>query len=535
MFSSTLKSKINQLWDKFWSRGITNPITAIEQISYLLFIRRLDELDTSKIVKSEFTRENYHSLFKGKFKLNPLEPEEKETPGNTIDKQKLRWSQFKQLDPEAMLERVTKFVFPFIKNLQGEEQPYSRSMQNAVFLITSPLLLDEAVKAIDEIYEEIKKQQDQGQEFQDTQGDVYEYLLNELAQAGKNGQFRTPRHIIQLIAEIVDPDITDRICDPACGTGGFLLGAYQHILTKYTSPEHLHEDENGFKRGTLGDRITKDQVWKKLKEKTFYGFDIDQTMVRIGLMNLILHDISVPKIEHMDTLSKKYDSYEGDEQYSVVMANPPFTGRIATTDMSDKFRIGRPQTELLFIDRMIHMLKPGGKAGVIVPEGVLFGSSKANIDIRKALLMDCQLEAVISLPAGVFKPYTGVKTAILVFTKVELKAKKFHTEKVWFYELLSDGYSLDDNRKKLMDNPLPHAVDSYKEKLRDDVVDRTSQHFYVPVSEIKENDFDLTFDGYKALHYQEEEYEPPKDLLKKLLECEKEIKEGMEELNRMIQ
>lgn len=206
-------------------------------------------------------------------------------------------------------------------------------------------------------------------------------------------------------------------------------------------------------------------------------------------MNLILHDISVPKIEHMDTLSKKYDSYEGDEQYSVVMANPLFTGRIATTDMSDKFRIGRPQTELLFIDRMIHMLKPGGKAGVIVSEGVLFGSSKANIDIRKALLMDCQLEAVISLPAGgVFKPYTGVKTAILVFTKVELKAKKFHTEKVWFYELLSDGYSLDDNRKKLMDNPLPYAVDSYKEKLGDDVVDRASQHFYVPVSEIKEND-----------------------------------------------
>ena len=227
MLASTLKSKINQLWDKFWSRGITNPITAIEQISYLLFILRLDELDTSKVIKSEFTKENYHSLFAGKFKLNPQEPDE--TSANTIDKQKLRWSQFKQLDPEAMLERVTKFVFPFIKNLQGEEQAYSRSMQNAVFLITSPLLLDEAVKAIDEIYDEIKRQQDQGQEFQDTQGDVYEYLLNELAQAGKNGQFRTPRHIIQLIAEIVDPDITDRICDPACGSGGFLLGAYQHI------------------------------------------------------------------------------------------------------------------------------------------------------------------------------------------------------------------------------------------------------------------------------------------------------------------
>ena len=533
MLASTLKSKINQLWDKFWSRGITNPITAIEQISYLLFIRRLDELDTSKVIKSEFTKENYHSLFAGKFKLNPQEPDE--TSANTIDKQKLRWSQFKQLDPEAMLERVTKFVFPFIKNLQGEEQAYSRSMQNAVFLITSPLLLDEAVKAIDEIYDEIKRQQDQGQEFQDTQGDVYEYLLNELAQAGKNGQFRTPRHIIQLIAEIVDPDITDRICDPACGSGGFLLGAYQHILTKYTSEEHLQEDENGFKRGTLGDRITKDKVWKKLKEKTFYGFDIDQTMVRIGLMNLILHDIAVPKIEHMDTLSKKYDSYEGDERYSVVMANPPFTGRIAITDMSDKFRIDRPQTELLFIDRIIHMLSPGGKAGVIVPEGVLFGSSKANVDIRKALLTDCQLEAVISLPAGVFKPYTGVKTAILIFTKVELKAKKFHTEKVWFYELLSDGYSLDDNRKKLKDTPLPEVVENYKEKLKDEVVERTKQHFYVPVTEIKENDFDLSLNRYKDFMYQEEEYAPPKELLDKLLKLEKDIFKGMQELNKLVE
>lgn len=367
MFSLGLKTKINQLWNKFWSRGITNPITAIEQISYLLFMRRLDELDMSKMVRSEFTQEDYHSIFAGNFRLNPQEPQE--NPENTIDKQKLRWSQFKQLEPEAMLERVTKFVFPFIKKLQGEEQSYSRSMENAVFLITSPLLLDEAVKAIDEIYEDIKKQQDEGQDFQDTQGDVYEYLLNELGTAGKNGQFRTPRHIIQLIAEIVDPDITDKICDPACGTGGFLLGAYQHILTKYTSEQHLHEDENGFKRGTLGDRITKDQVWKKLKEKTFYGFDIDQTMVRIGLMNLILHDISVPKIENIDTLSKRYDQYEGDEQYSVVMANPPFTGRIAVTDMSDKFRINRPQTELLFVDRIIRMLRPGGKAGVIVPEG----------------------------------------------------------------------------------------------------------------------------------------------------------------------
>ena len=217
------------------------------------------------------------------------------------------------------------------------------------------------------------------------------------------------------------------------------------------------------------------------------------------------------------------------------MANPPFTGRIAVTDMSDKFRINRPQTELLFVDRIIRMLRPGGKAGVIVPEGVLFGSSKANVDIRRALLMDCQLEAVVSIPSGVFKPYTGVKTAVLVFTKVELNAKKFHSEKVWFYELLSDGYSLDDNRKKLKENPLPEAVDRWKNRLGDDTDNRTKQYFYVPVSEMKENDFDLTFDRYKTFDYQEEEYDPPKELLKKLLKFEKDIRKGMEELNRMIQ
>jgi type I restriction enzyme M protein len=287
------------------------------------------------------------------------------------------------------------------------------------------------------------------------------------------------------MAEIIDPDVTDKICDPACGTGGFLLGAYQHILTKYTREQHLIADENGFKRGTLGDKITKDKVWKKLKENTFYGFDIDQTMVRIGLMNLILHDISLPKIENIDTLSKKYDGYESDEQYSVIMANPPFTGKISKTEMSDKFRIDKPQTELLFIDRMIRMLRPGGKAAVIVPEGVLYNGNKANVDIRKALLMDCQLEAVISIPSGAFKPYTGVKTAILVFTKVELNSKKYHTDKVWFYEILSDGYSLDDNRRKLSENPLPITVQSWKERAKDDSDERNKQHFYVTVDEIK--------------------------------------------------
>ncbi|WP_438710732.1 type I restriction-modification system subunit M [Aquimarina muelleri] len=565
MLSSDLKSKINKLWDKFWSRGITNPISAIEQISYLLFMRRIDELDTLKIQQAGFTEEDYRTVFlvpkidaDGKPVFNKKGELEFE------DKSNCRWSHFKQLDPESMLNLVSQEAFPFIKvinkkvdlkkiedkdvrekikkQLYGDltikeieqEFAYVRYMENAVFLINNSNLLDEAVKAIDEIYDEIKKQQDEGQNFQDTQGDVYEYLLNEIGQSGKNGQFRTPRHIIQLMCEILDPDWTDTICDPACGTGGFLLGAYQHILTKYSSKKYLQKDENGFVRGTMGDKITKDTVWKNLKEKTFYGFDIDQTMVRIGLMNLMLHDISIPRIEHIDTLSNTYEGYEKDEQYSIVLANPPFTGRIDKGGMSDKFRIPGTQSELLFIDRMVRMLKPGGKAAVIIPEGVLFGSGKAQKKAREILLRDTQLEAVIFLPSGAFQPYTGVKTAILVFTKAELESKKWHTDRVWFYNLKSDGYSLDNNRKRLKDEPLPLVVKKYQSRVGDNETDQKGEHFYVKLDKIKENDLDLSFNRYKAFDYTPQEYDPPKEILKALLSIENDIQKELNELNEMI-
>ncbi|WP_299432164.1 N-6 DNA methylase [uncultured Aquimarina sp.] len=565
MLSSDLKSKINKLWDKFWSRGITNPISAIEQISYLLFMRRIDELDTLKLQQAGFTEEDYRTVF-----LVPKIDKEGKPIFNKKgelefdDKSNCRWSHFKQLDPESMLNLVSQEAFPFIKvinkkvdlkkiedkdvrekvkkQLYGDltnkeieqEFAYVRYMENAVFLINNSNLLDEAVKAIDDIYDVIKKQQDEGQNFQDTQGDVYEYLLNEIGQSGKNGQFRTPRHIIQLMCEILDPDWTDTICDPACGTGGFLLGAYQHILTKYSSKKYLQKDENGFVRGTMGDKITKDTVWKNLKEKTFYGFDIDQTMVRIGLMNLMLHDISVPRIEHIDTLSNKYEGYEKDEQYSIVLANPPFTGRIDKGGMSDKFRIPGTQSELLFIDRMVRMLKPGGKAAVIIPEGVLFGSGKAQKKAREILLRDTQLEAVISLPSGAFQPYTGVKTAILVFTKAELESKKWHTDRVWFYNLKSDGYSLDNNRKRLKDEPLPLAVKKYHRRSGDNDTDQKEEHFYVDLDTIKENDLDLSFNRYKTFDYTPQEYDPPKEILKTLLSLENDIQKELNELNDMI-
>lgn len=515
MLSNELKSKINKLWDKFWSRGITNPITAIEQISYLLFMRRIDDADALEKAKATFAEQEYKSIFQGN--------------------EDCRWSHFSQLDPDTMLELVSKKAFPFIKNLNDPSQPYTRHMQNAIFIINNSALLDEAVKAIDEIFEDIKVQQDAGQQFQDTQGDVYEYLINEIGSSGKNGQFRTPRHLIQFMCELIDPDWTDKICDPACGTGGFLVGSYQHILTKYTRPEEITEDENGLKRFKKygGDKISKQEVWDNLNEKTFFGFDVDQTMVRIGLMNLMLHGIKIPQIENTDTLSKKYDQIYQDGEYSVIMANPPFTGRIDKTGMSDKLKIEGTQSELLFLIRISKMLRPGGKAAVIIPEGVLFGSSKNQKQTREILLKDNQLEAVISLPIGAFKPYTGVKTAILIFTKAEEGSQTWHTEKVWFYELKSDGYSLDDNRKKLAENPLPIAIEAFKNRFTETPIERTS-HFFVPISEIQANALDLTYNKYKKYEYQVRKYDTPQKILKSLFQIENEIRSDMEELKNLI-
>lgn len=515
MLSAELKSKINKLWDKFWSRGITNPITAIEQISYLLFMRRLDDTDALEKAKAVSAKQEFKSIFE--------------------DNDECRWSHFSKLAPEPMLDVVSKKAFPFIQNLNDPSQPYTRHMDKAIFIINNSALLDEAVKAIDELFTDIKKQQEKGQQFQDTQGDLYEYLINEMGSGGKNGQFRTPRHLIQFMNEIVDPDWTDKICDPACGTGGFLVGAYQHILTKYTSPEEITEDENGLKRFKRygGDKITQKEIWEKLHEKTFFGFDIDQTMVRIGLMNLILHGIKIPKIENEDALSKKYDKRYQDGEYSIVMANPPFTGKIDKGGMSDKLKITGTNTELLFLMRISKMLRPDGKAAVIIPEGVLFGGNKNQRLTRETLLKDNHLEAVISLPSGAFKPYAGVKTAILVFTKVEEGSQTWHTEKVWFYELKNDGYSLDDNRRKLAENPLPVALDAYKKRATDTPIERTN-HFYVPIDEIQKNGLDLSYNRYKKFVYEELVYEPPQKILEALFILEDEIKKEMKELKNLI-
>lgn len=533
MLSNDLKSKINKLWDKFWSRGITNPITAIEQISYLLFLRRIDDAD-----KEAKTQNPKHKTLFIKEKLDKNGSPLKGKNGKAIleSADGCRWSNFSVLEnADEILEVVSKKAFPFIKGLNDPRQPYTRHMQNAVFGINNATLLKEAVEDINSIFEDIKLQQKEGQQFQDTQGDVYEYLINEIGTSGKNGQFRTPRHIIQFMCELINPDINDKICDPACGTGGFLLGAYQHILTKYTKTDNVIEDENGlirFKRNG-GEEIQDSKIWNKLNSKTFFGFDIDQNMVRIGLMNLMLHGIKIPQIENLDSLSKEYDVQHKDGEYSMVLANPPFTGRINKDGVSDKLKSYGTQSELLFLIRISKMLRKGGKAAVIIPEGVLFSGSKNQKATREVLLKDNNVEAVISLPSGVFKPYAGVKTSILIFSKVKESSTKFNTQRVWFYELKDDGYSLDDNRRKLSDNPLPIARDNFNQKETDNSTVRLT-HFYVPIEEIELNEFDLSYNRYKKFQYEEQSYEAPEKILKALFLLEEEIKNDMQEIKHLI-
>lgn len=512
MLTAKMKSLINQLWDNFWSRGIANPLTAIEQISYLLFMRRLDEIDSKLKKDAEWTGEKYTSIFEGMF-TSPLTNEE-------INKQTLRWSHFKQLEGGEMLSHVQTRVFPFIKQINGKDSTFAEYMADAVFIIPIPTLLVEAVNIIDALYTEIEKEMQAGQTFHDTQGDMYEFFLSEISSSGKNGQFRTPRHIIKLMCELISPKLGETIGDPACGTGGFLLGAYQCILTQHTSKQQITIDEDGFERG-FGDKLTDERLWTELRENTFFGYDFDTTMVRIGLMNLMLHGITNPNIKRTDTLSKKYNE---DNKYDVLLANPPFKGSIDKGDINEHLSLKTTKTELLFVNRIINSLKIGGRAVVIVPDGVLFGSSKAHKDLRKMLIHDCELQGIVSMPSGVFKPYAGVSTAILVFVESGT------TERVWFYDMQADGYSLDDKRDKIEQSDLPDIVKEWKARKKNANDDRKAKHFFVPIKEIIENNYDLSINRYKEIDYNPPKYDKPEVILGKISTLEKEIVKKIEVL-----
>ncbi len=503
--NSALKSKIDQLWDKFWSGGISNPLTAIEQITYLLFMKRLDDLDLKQKADAEFTGEPYTSKFEGKWLPTGM-PDKEE---NYVNKATLCWSHFKHLPAEARLQHIQLKVFPFLKILNGDESLFTRHMKNAVFIIPKPALLVEAMSTIEEIFVEIEKDAHRGgQAFQDIQGDVYEMLLSEIATAGKNGQFRTPRHIIKLIAELVAPQLGNRIADPACGTGGFLLGAYQYMVTQLDkNKKNLTPDEDGFIRNSVSSLLTKNV--SDILNDSLNGYDIDVTMVRLGLMNLMMHGVDTPHIDYKDTLSKGFTE---SNNYHIAMANPPFTGHIDKGDINESLQLKTTKTELLFVEEIFNLLKVGGTAGVIVPQGVLFGSGKAFVEARKILVDKCELKAVITMPSGVFKPYAGVSTAILIFTKGG------ETEKVWFYDMQSDGYSLDDKRTKLDGyGDLQDIVTQYKKRDQLKKSDRKEKFFFVPKDEIVAEKYDLSMSRYKEDVFEEVVYEKPAVIMEKLI------------------
>ena len=585
-----LKSKIDQLWNKFWSGGISNPLTAIEQITYLLFMKRLDDLDLKQQADAEFTGDTFTPRFAGTW----IPPEHRDkTPEDqkpfAVDKHTLRWSEFKRMAAEPMLNHVQSKVFPFLKDLNGKESSFTQHMKNAVFIIPKPMLLVEAVKTIDEMYAEMEKDsQEKGQAFQDIQGDVYEYLLSEIASAGKNGQFRTPRHIIKLMAELVKPQLGHRIADPACGSGGFLLGAYQYIVTQLAikvaknndnSTAQLQIDEDGFKRTSVSASLTENA--KNILNESLYGYDIDSTMIRLGLMNLMMHGIDEPHIDYKDTLSK---SFEEANRYDIIMANPPFTGSIDKGDINESLKLGTTKTELLFVENIYRLLKKGGTAGVIVPQGVLFGSGNAFVAARKILVdRRCDLKAVITLPSGVFKPYAGVSTAILLFTKVydqQDKVDEPATQQVWFYDMHSDGYTLDDKRNKQEGyGDLQDIVEKFHNRRHDPYAekpspkgegwvrgnlnkekglflsphpsllpegegantatsttlnnDRTQQCFSVPRQEIVDENYDLSLSRYKEDVFAEIHYEKPDVILQRLLVSELGEDFDMQELGKI--
>lgn len=424
---TTLRSAVETLWDKLWSGGLSNPLDAIEQLSFLLFLKRLDEReqDAERAAK-----------LRGK-KFSPIFP-----------KPELRWSYWTQLPADAALKHVKEVVFPFIKTMGGAGGSFAVQMENAEFKINKPSLLIEACKAIDAM--QISAQN------QDVQGDLYEYLLSKLNTAGQNGQFRTPRHIIRMMVNMCDPEPGERICDPAAGTCGFLVNAWQHLLETHTDPRDLTYDEEGYPHGLTGSKLTKDE-WNFSQTKALTGFDSDSgmTMLRIGSMNLMLHGIEAPNFRYTDTLSKAFNE---ERAYDLVLANPPFKGAIDAADVNPTLPVRCKKTEILFLHLFLRLLENGGRAAVIVPDGVLFGSSNAHVDIRKKLIEENRLDGVVSMPSGVFRPYAGVSTAVLLFTKGGT------TEKIWFYDMEHDGYSLDDKRQRVAENDIPDVLDCWSQR-----------------------------------------------------------------------
>ncbi|MDP4537046.1 class I SAM-dependent DNA methyltransferase [Alkalimonas collagenimarina] len=547
MLTGKIKNQVDEIWEAFWTGGIANPISVIEQFTFLLFIRRLDEIHTQ--------REKQAILLETAF-TNPIFGKN----GND-DELNYRWSKFKNLDPKEMFDLVKDKVFPFIKTIQGEDTAFAKHMEDAIFMIPKPAVLDRVVNMIDKI----------DMTDRDTKGDLYEYMLSKLQSSGTNGQFRTPRHIIQLMVEMTAPKLdgekSDIICDPASGTCGFLMAAEEYV------------------RSTHKDALLKPLNSQHFHQHMFNAYDFDQHMLRIGAMNLMLHGVEQPTVEYRDSLSD-YGDANISEKYTLILANPPFKGSVAYDELSpdlltalgktpkkvqaktetdedgNKKKAKGPseKTELLFLALILRMLQPGGRAAVIVPDGVLFGSTNSHKTIRKTLLEEHKLDAVVSLPSGVFKPYAGVSTAILFFTKTNSGG----TDKVWFYDMQADGFSLDDKRTPLLKdqeltteadaidtkaahgdtvpselpnhklNNIPDVLFRWFNKQGDAQRQRTEQSFYVPLQEIIDKNYDLSINRYKEVVYEEVKYDPPKVILQRIKDLQAAMDKGIADLEAML-
>lgn len=483
MITGEIKNKVDRIWEMFWTGGVTNPLSVIEQITYLLFIRQLDEVETKREKEAVLLDLDYQPIF----------PE---------DKQYLRWCQFKNFEAEKMYKVVSDEVFPFIKSLDGDkESAYTKYMSDAIFIIPTPQLLEKIVTALSAI----------PLEDQDTKGDLYEYLLSKIATSGTNGQFRTPRHITKMMVELMKPTPEDIIADPAAGSAGFLVAAGEYLRVNHS------------------DLFFDQKLREHFNNTMFYGYDMDRTMLRIGAMNMMLHGVDNPNIEYKDSLSEQNTDTN---KYTLILTNPPFKGSLDYDSVSkDLLKITKTKkTELLFLSLFLKMLKPGGRCASIVPDGVLFGGSKAHKNIRKEIIENHKLQAIISMPSGVFKPYAGVSTAVIIFTKTGAGG----TDKVWFYDMQADGYSLDDKRNPIEDNDIPDIIKRFHSLKDEQNRKRTDRSFLVPKKEIMENDYDLSINRYKEIEYEEIEYASPQVILNKIKKLEKDIIRGLAEIQALI-
>jgi len=489
MITGELRSQVDKIWESFWTGGVSNPLTVIEQFTYLLFIRKLDEI--------QLLEEKKANMIKKPISNSLFSPEQQE----------LRWSIFKNKDPQTMFELFTKAqmdgltVFEHMKQVGHSVGVFAQYMKGATFMIPTPRLLDQVVQMIDKI-----KMEDR-----DTKGDVYEYLLSKIASAGANGQFRTPRHIIKMMVDMVQPQKEEIICDPSSGTAGFLVSAGEYLHEKH--PDWFYEKD----------------FREHFNNSMFNGIEFDNTMLRIGAMNLQLHGIENPNLIGKDALSEGNDIRDA---YTLILANPPFKGSLDYDGVETSLLkvVKTKKTELLFLALMLRMLKTGGRCAVIIPDGVLFGSSNAHKEIRKQIIGGNKLDAVISMPSGVFKPYAGVSTAVLLFTKTGNGG----TDDVWFYDMKADGLSLDDKRAEISENNIPDIVKRYHNLKGESKRKRTDQSFLVPVVDIESNDWDLSINRYKEVVYEEIEYASPSTIINEIEGIEKERADALTVLKELL-